>query len=113
MAINPDVFAFVRTYENQDPVAVFINLSKRTVLSARSLLKVSEIPENPRGRIIAATSTSNYNLNDTVSIDQFELGEYDAIAFVVEITSDDGTDSAITHVASFLLMIMSVLIILL
>lgn len=125
MAINPDIFSFVRTVEGQDPVVVFINLSVRTVLSARSILRIDEIPQNPRGRILAATSTSNYEIDDIIDIDQFELKDYDGITFVVEPSpatvtpstetppteSPDSASSAI--IVSLALMIASVLVILL
>lgn len=83
-AVNQQIFAFVRKYQSLDPVTVFINLGAKTVVSVRSLLRLDEIPANARGRIIAATSTSNYNIDDIINTNQFELGTYDAIAFVVE-----------------------------
>lgn len=124
MAINPDIFSFVRTVEGQDPVVVFINLSVRTVLSARSILRIDEIPQNPRGRILAATSTSNYEIDDIIDIDQFELKDYDGITFVVETSPatvtpstetppTESPDSASAIIVSLALMTASVLVILL
>lgn len=120
--MNPTVFSYVRTLDGENPVCVFINLGGRTVLSVNSILRIDEFPPNARGRILAATSTSNYNIDDIVDVDQFELREYDAIAFVVEegpavvtTTTTEATtpDSASTVVATFMIMIMSVLVILL
>lgn len=124
MAVNPTIFGFVRTHDGKDPVVVFINLSTRNVLSARSILRVDEIPANARGRILAATSTSNYNVDDIINIDNFELRDYDAITFVVEPiqsgtttttesnTTPDKDGGATTIFASLFLMIASVLVIL-
>lgn len=112
MAINPDVFSIVRTYEGQNPVVVFINLNVRTVLSARNTLTVNEIPQNARGRIIAATSTSNYEIGDIVNIDYVELRDYDGIAIVIEESTTPSSASFVT-LFSLVLMISSVLVILL
>jgi alpha-glucosidase len=84
MAVNPSVFAFVRTLEGQKPVTVFINLGGSTVVSLRSLLTTDEIPARPQGRIIAATTKSNYEMNQIVNPDQFELRSFDAIAVQIE-----------------------------
>mgnify|MGYP003449243240 CR=1 FL=1 len=113
MAINPDVFSIVRTYEGHDPVVVFINLSLRTVLSARNTLTVNEIPQNARGRIIAATSTSNYNIGDIVNIDYVELKDYDGIAIVIVESTTPSSASSIVSLFSLVLMVSSVLVILL
>lgn len=119
-AVNSTVFGFVRTYQDSNAVVVVINLSTNITLNARNLLQTNEIPENARGRILAATSTSNYNIDDIVDIDQFVLRDYDAIAFVVEgvATTGETTGSpdtttpngAATAVASLFLMIFSVLV---
>lgn len=109
--MNPSIFGYVRTLEGENPVVVFINLGGDTAISARSILRVAEIPENARGRVLAATSTSDHNVDDIVSVDQVTLKAYDAIAFVVEPTPEK--DSASTVIATFLIMIMSVLVILL
>lgn len=120
--MNPSVFSYVRTLDGESPVCVFINLGRRTVLSVNSILRIDEFPPNARGKVLAATSTSNYNTDDFVSVAQFELGDYDAIALVIEegpaavtTTTEPTTtpDSASTVVATFMVMIMSVLVILL
>lgn len=124
MAVNPTVFGFVRSIDGENPVIVVINLGARNILSARSMLKVDEFPPNARGRVLAATSTSNYREGDFLNVNQYELQEYDAIAFVVESESSATStttptpepttpDSASTVVATFLIMIMSVLVVLL
>lgn len=111
-AINPDVFSYVRTAEGQDPVVVFINLSVNTTLSASSILTSDEIPQNARGRILAATSTSNYEIDDIIDINQIELRDYDGIAFVVEETVATPGSASATFV-SLVLMIASIFVILL
>lgn len=100
-------------------------MGRRAILNVHSILRIAEFPPNARGRILAATSTSNYNINDIISVDQFELRDYDAIAVVIEETPVSSTEvttiattettpaSASNVVATLMVMIISVLVILL
>lgn len=103
-AVTPTVFSYARMLDNEDTVVVFINLGSDTKLNASLILEASEFPENAKGKILAATSTSTYNVGDNLNPYEFELKSYDAIAFVV------GGGASI--IASFLLISISVLVIL-
>jgi len=116
MAINRQVFAFVRKYESQNPVVVFINLGDRAVLSIRSILRINEIPPNAIGRVLAAVHKSNYEINDFLNPDQFVLEKHEAIAIQVEegevTTTTAGltttTPSSASTLASSILLIISI-----
>jgi alpha-glucosidase len=84
MAVNDQVFAFVRTYGTLDPVVVFINLGDRIDLSVKSILSADELPPNVIGRVIAATHTSNYEMDSLMDPNNFALEKYDAIAVRIE-----------------------------
>ncbi|KAL7047365.1 hypothetical protein ACKWTF_002883 [Chironomus riparius] len=121
MAINSQVFAFVRKYESENPVVVFINLGDRAVLSVRSILRTDEIPPNAIGRILAAVHTSSYDIDDFLNPDQFVLDKHEAIAIQIEeqvLTTTTQTlttttsSSASTLAFSFLLTISAIFLIL-
>ncbi|XP_070509653.1 maltase 2-like [Chironomus tepperi] len=117
MAINRQVFAFVRKYESEHPVVVFINLGDRAVLSVRSILRIGEIPPNAVGKVLAAVHTSSYDINDLLNPDQFVLDKHEAIAIQViegEVTTTTApltttTPSSASTIASSILVAVSVI----
>lgn len=84
MAVNNQVFGFVRKYQEENPVVVFINLGDRAVLNVRSILSINEIPPNAVGKVLAAVHTSTYEIGDFLNPDQFALDKHEAIAIQIE-----------------------------
>lgn len=82
-ALTDKVFAFVKTAQTLDTVVVFVNLGDKTVLNIRSILSLDEIPANAIGKILAATHTSDYDIDDIINPLQFDLPKFDAIAIQI------------------------------
>lgn len=111
MAVTPSVFGFVRTDSSEDTVAVFINLGDKTNLDVKSLVNSNTFPPNVRGRVLAAVSTSKYNIGDHLNVNSFELEKHEGLAFVIE--EGSVTDGATSTFVSMALMILSVVVFLL
>lgn len=108
MAVTPTVFGFIRTESSEDTVAVFINLGSKTNLDVKSLVDSNQFPPNVRGRVLAAVSTSKYNIGDHLNVNSFELETHEGLAFVIE--EGSVTDGATTTFVSLTLMILSVVV---
>lgn len=90
-AVDTKVFGFVRAFDGEDSLAVFLNLAGDTKkVSLKDLLAVNEWSENTKAKIVIVNNNSKLKNNDDVDPMSIELGPYDAVVlevYVLEVSS--------------------------
>lgn len=85
-AINENLFAFTRTLEGFDTLAVFVNLGEETSANLRDLITPEDLPPNAKARILIVNNNSTLVPGNSIqNIESIPLGKYDAI--VLEVSS--------------------------
>lgn len=84
--LNANLFAFTRTLEGYNTVAVFINLGGETTANLKDLINEQDLPDKTRVSVLLVNNNSTLAVGSLIeNIESIKLGQYDAI--VLEVSS--------------------------